>query len=313
MPLLSIVIPTWNRADSLIALIESIEHKDDKKIEIVISDDASCDESFQKIENFSYNYRNIFIYRNSENIGMVKNWNASINKAKGEWICFICDDDLFYSNGVDRIINLIETIATPSLVIQSQAITTQKESLAHGVETVRKLQLPIVSGNFWHREITDRLGGFDERIKYSPDAEFWYRIAYSYPVIRIKEPFAKYISHENNYAYTTWDNDDFIDQVSLITKINSTYFNEKWTITHDNSGKDSTVFTILNTTFMRRGKKELFNKYYQIGLESHKQRGDALTFRITVIILCAKIIIIFLKKTVRICLKKIFIIKNLRS
>jgi hypothetical protein len=174
-------------------------------------------------------------------------------------------------------------------LIQSPNITTEEEFLGPGVEAVHKLNLPLVSGNFWHRQITDKLGGFDERIKYSPDAEFWYRIAFNYPVVKIKEPFAKYIEHERNYAYTTWEKDDFLDQVGLICKINSTYFTGKdgaaldKTFEAEEIGKDQTILTILSTTCMRKDKRQIFNKYYRIGLQRSKNRRDALSFRILIL------------------------------
>jgi glycosyltransferase involved in cell wall biosynthesis len=300
IPLLSIVIPTYNRVDSLYSLIDSIGHKNDPELEIVISDDHSDHEIFQKLKIHLSEYSNISLFRSAVRLGMVKNWNESINKARGEWICFICDDDLFHPNGVSRIIQLIKKITTASLVIQSPTITTEKEFLEPGVEAVRELNFPLVSGNFWHRQITDRLGGFDERIKYSPDAEFWYRIAFNYPVVKIKEPFAKYISHEHNYAFTTWMKADFLDQVGLICKINSTYFNGKDGATLNNTidaeeiGKDQTILTILKTTCMRTSKKQIFIKYYKIGLERSKNRRDALSFRIL-------ILNIFIKRIIAMC------------
>jgi len=305
IPLLSIVIPTWNRVESLCSLIDSIGHKNDPELEIVISDDYSDLEIFQKLRIHFSDYSNISLFRSAVRLGMVKNWNESIYKARGEWICFICDDDLFHPNGVNRIIQLIKKITTASLVIQSPTIRTEKEFLEPGVEAVHQLNLPLVSGNIWHRQITDRLGGFDERIKYSPDAEFWYRIAFNYPVVKIKQPFAKYIEHEHNYAYTTWGKDDFLDQVGLICKINSTYFNgndgaaSNKTIEAEEIGKDQTILTILSTTCMRKDKKQIFNKYYRIGLQRSKNRGDALSFRILILDMFFKQIITMLRLLAR--------------
>ena len=228
IPLLSIVIPTYNRVDSLYSLIDSIGHKNDPELEIVISDDHSDHEIFHKLKIHLSEYSNISLFRSAVRLGMVKNWNESINKARGEWICF------------------------------------------------------------------------DERIKYSPDAEFWYRIAFNYPVVKIKEPFAKYISHEHNYAFTTWMKADFLDQVGLICKINSTYFNGKDGVTLNNTidaeeiGKDQTILTILKTTCMRTSKKQIFIKYYKIGLERSKNRRDALSFRIL-------ILNIFIKRIIAMC------------
>lgn len=286
-PLLSIVIPTYNRVGSLTRLIESVGHKHDDYLEIVVTDDNSSPEIFDKIKTFCSDYSNITLYRNQENLGMVKNWNECISKARGKWICFMCDDDLFRPYGVDRIIELISEENTASLILQSPENENEISFHNAGNETVKQLKLPLVSGNIWNRHITDHLGGFDKRIKYSPDAEFWYRIAYNYPVIKIKKPFAEYVSHENNYAYKTWSEKDFLEQVGLICRINAAYFHGEKAVMPEQlldeieRAKDETIATILSTTCMVRNKKKLFSKYYKIGLE--RQKGIALSFRFYII------------------------------
>lgn len=302
-PLLSIVIPAFNRVKSLTSLIESIGPKHDDLLEIVITDDSDNPQISDSLKLVCSDYPNIFLYKNQENLGMVKNWNECIKKASGKWICFMCDDDLFYPDGVDRIIELIKNNDTPCLIVQSPQSETSVGYYKSGVETVKHLKLPLVSGNVWHREITDYLGCFDERIMYSPDAEFWYRIAYNYPVIKVKKPFAQYISHENNYAYTTWEKKDFLDQVGLICSINALYFYGEHAITSEHMleeierAKKETINTILSTTCMLKNKTKIFKQYYRIGLEN--QKGIALSFRFFIIKLFFKNIITTTKSYIK--------------
>lgn len=302
VPLLSIVIPTWNRTAPLFTLIQSIGHKNDPEVEIVITDNNSTPEIFKEVEAFCLNYSNINLYKNPVDFGMVKNWNECIGKAQGRWICFICSDDVFCTGGVARILDLIKEINKVCLVIQSPTLTNERTDCEAGYKTVAQLNFPIVSGNFWHREITDQLGGFDERIKYSPDAEFWVRITKTYPVIKLKEPIARYISHADNYAYTTWTKDDFLDQVGLITEITYPYFHEGEVLPEKirvaaEIGKDQTINTILNTLCLRSGKNILFKKYYKIGLERYGKKGKALDFRLMVLV-------IYTKRTLSIIIKR---------
>jgi hypothetical protein len=194
------------------------------------------------------------------------------------------------------------------LVIQSPSILGEKEYFKPGIETVNKLNLPFVSGNLWHREITDQIGSFNENLIYSPDAEFWYRIASNFPVIKIREPFAKYIAHENNYAYTTWGKDDFLDQISLICEINASYFYENRKINPDfirkciESGKLKTIFTILETTCLDKKKKNIFNKYYQLGLKINRQNNNLFQYKILITKLVCRKIISHAKVYIKSCL-----------
>lgn len=294
-PLLSIVIPTLNRASSIISLVNSIGHKDDNCLEIVITDDCSTPDEFDRLKNFCLNHSNIVLHKNPKNLGMVKNWNECVLRAQGQWICFMCDDDLFHPDGVARIIELINKKYEACLILQSPEIEEEIKFCKPGIETVKRLKLPLVSGNIWHRDITDNLGVFDERIKYSPDATFWNKIALNYPVIKIKKPFASYVSHENNYAYSTWVENDFLDQVSLICNINALNLYGKegvlptLIIDEIERAKDETIFTILNTTCLDKSKKKIFWRYYKIGVE--RQEGFAFAFRLFVIRIILKKII----------------------
>ena len=75
-PLLSICIPTYNREKYLQECLESIIHQEGfntEDIEIVISDNASQDNTTQLVETYKAKYPNIKYFRNVENIGAIRN------------------------------------------------------------------------------------------------------------------------------------------------------------------------------------------------------------------------------------------------
>ncbi len=93
-PAISICIPAYKRVDSLQRLLDSITKQTFIDFEVVITDD-SPDDSVQKLADtfkvkFSLKY-----FKNSTTLGTPANWNASINKASGEWIKIMHDDDWF--------------------------------------------------------------------------------------------------------------------------------------------------------------------------------------------------------------------------
>ncbi len=104
---LSIIIPTYNRANLLPRCLKSIELRDD--IEVIIINDCSADNTEQVIEEWLKTTTLKTTVINSEkNEGTGLTLNKGFNIAKGEYILIICDDDYFIQP-LDIINELDET------------------------------------------------------------------------------------------------------------------------------------------------------------------------------------------------------------
>ena len=96
LPLISVVIPTFNRSRLLVRAIESVIPQMSEYIEIVISDNCSDDDTHAVVDNLINSYPNLAIryFRNESNIGMVGNWRVALQeRAKGEYCLILSDDD----------------------------------------------------------------------------------------------------------------------------------------------------------------------------------------------------------------------------
>lgn len=97
-PLLSICIPTYNRSKYLKNSIESIICQQeflDGKVEIVISDNASEDDTYSVVKAYTDRYWNVFYHRNSENI-RDRNFPMVLSQAHGV-LRRLCNDTLVFS------------------------------------------------------------------------------------------------------------------------------------------------------------------------------------------------------------------------
>ena len=220
-PLLSVLIPTINRVESVIRAVNSVGVHED--VEIVIVDDGSEDNCYKELESKLAGIENVILFSNSSNLGLVRNWNKCIRLAKGEWLSLLCSDDYFLPGGLCRLRGIIEGM-DPCLVIQAPYISEERLRLKAGQDSVRLLHLPFVSGTTWNARISRELGGFDEELKYSPDAEYWFRMAARYDTLQIRDAFAVYTSHEGNYMWETWRKPDFIEQIRLVASKNAAHF-----------------------------------------------------------------------------------------
>ena len=109
---LSICIPSYNRPSDLRRLLESIDSKYFGEIEIVIKEDKSPkrDEireavmSYQQTSNYHVNY-----IENDINLGYDANIRSFLQAAKGKWIIYMGDDDLFIPTSLDEYIGFLKS------------------------------------------------------------------------------------------------------------------------------------------------------------------------------------------------------------
>ncbi len=110
--LLTIAIPTYNRAPDLLNMLESIKSETtnntiSNNIEILVIDNCSTDETRSLCAEYSSNIRNFRYIRNEHNIGLTGNMYKCLTEALGEYIWAIGDDETILKNGLDRVIECI--------------------------------------------------------------------------------------------------------------------------------------------------------------------------------------------------------------
>jgi glycosyltransferase involved in cell wall biosynthesis len=109
-PLLSICIPTYNRAEYLdksIASIVSQNEFNSEDVELVISDNASADNTEEIVRKYQERYKNIFYSKNEEN-NTDKNFPTVIDKAHGVFRK-LCNDTLIFMDGsINYILSIIK-------------------------------------------------------------------------------------------------------------------------------------------------------------------------------------------------------------
>lgn len=106
-PLVSIGIPTFNRAASLIRTLESVIKQDYKNLEIIVSDNASNDNTHAIMNNWSVLDRRIIYIKQDENFGAIKNFRKVMNLANGDFFLWLGDDDWIDQNFVSLCVQFL--------------------------------------------------------------------------------------------------------------------------------------------------------------------------------------------------------------
>jgi len=103
----SIVMPVYNRAAFLTTSISSVLNQQYKNFELLCVNDGSTDDSKDVIEKFANQDGRVTII-NQSNLGRCIARNTGIENAKGNWICFLDSDDVYFNNHLSVLHQLIQ-------------------------------------------------------------------------------------------------------------------------------------------------------------------------------------------------------------
>jgi glycosyltransferase involved in cell wall biosynthesis len=110
-PLVSIIVCTYNSSEYILEALESAKKQTYKNIELIISDDASKDNTVEICRQWLLKNKDRFVRIEllmvEKNTGVVRNANRSFNAARGQWIKFLPADDILLENCITSNIDFI--------------------------------------------------------------------------------------------------------------------------------------------------------------------------------------------------------------
>ena len=108
-PDLTVIIPTYNEEGSVVKAIESATiQQPGLKVEVIVVDDSSLDETVSKVEELQKIIENITIVKLKQNKGKAAALNRVINKATGDFVTFLDGDDYFEPDGLTKLIGRLK-------------------------------------------------------------------------------------------------------------------------------------------------------------------------------------------------------------
>jgi glycosyltransferase involved in cell wall biosynthesis len=114
-PLVTVAIPTFNRAVWLKDCVLSVFTQSYQRFEVLVSDNASTDGTSDLLKTISD--RRLRVVRQKSNIGLLPNWNACLAEAQGDYIVFVSDDDRIAPYFLDRCIALVRSEPVVPVVV----------------------------------------------------------------------------------------------------------------------------------------------------------------------------------------------------
>jgi glycosyltransferase involved in cell wall biosynthesis len=198
-PLVSVVMPSYQKARFIGQAIESVLAQTYPAIELIVVD-SSTDDTPQVLERFGERIRVL----RAEPRGISAARNAGIQAAKGKYIAFLDADDTWDPSKLEKQVALLERNSSVGLVCADVAFFDEQgvrpgRAFA-GARPRAGMVLPDVFTDSFlgtltvvaRRECFDDVGMFDETITAAEDHDMWLRISRKWAVDFVDEPLAEY-------------------------------------------------------------------------------------------------------------------------
>jgi len=197
--LCSVVIPYFNRGDTIGETIDSLEKQTIRNFEIIIVNDGSTDDaSVTKLEEIKLGYPKIKII-NQKNSGVAAARNNGIKYSKGKYILCLDSDDALVETCIEKMVILLETKPEISLVTTDMYMFGKENKIYKETEyDARELinNNMVITAAMYRKTAWEAVGGYTPNIGYE-DWEFWIKLAESgYWGKRIPEALFKYRTAE---------------------------------------------------------------------------------------------------------------------
>ena len=114
MPKLSIIVPTRERSETLVHTIRTVVSQDYPDCEIIVSDNASQDNTREVVASFSDS--RIRYINTGRRISMSENYEFALASARGEYVTYLGDDDGFVRGAMTKAMRLIGESGINALV-----------------------------------------------------------------------------------------------------------------------------------------------------------------------------------------------------
>ena len=238
-PLVSVCIPTYNAGRDIDAALESAAAQDYPNVEVVVVDDASQDETVERLRSWRGGRLRVIVHRS--NRGHNATWSETVERARGTYLKFLHQDDKLRSDCVSRMVDVLERSPRAGLAFSRRTLHFEgvpAEEQAQWIRRNGRLEArfrdlkPVNRGMDLFREWFDsgfganwigepsavmvrrscleQVGTFATHIAQATDIDLWMRIAARFDVCYIDDELATFsvgtgsLSARNRMSRAGW-------------------------------------------------------------------------------------------------------------
>lgn len=212
MARVSVIIPTYNRADLIGETVESVLKQTFDDFEIIIVDDGSTDSTKKVVRGFNGPIK--YIYQ--ENRGRSYARNRGFEVSSGDYVCFLDSDDLLTPRMFERQVSLLDSNSNLGFVYSGYQFINQAGDILPQPEVYRGRQLRrgrifrfLIYFDFippstvmTRRSCIDQIGLFESSFEPAEDLDWLLRMSSMYDTDYIPEPLFLFRKHDGNTPST---------------------------------------------------------------------------------------------------------------
>ena len=204
-PLVSVIVPTFDRRESVIRAAQSVLAQDYRTTEVLVVDDGSSDGTAERLEGLGDPRLRVIRQQNG---GVARARNRGLAEARGPYIAFLDDDDSWHPEKLSHQVAALE--AAPARVgfchtaielWRGDTLVETRPALAQGdVFTSLLLSNPVhapTTTGLVRREVVEAVGGFDPALPAIEDWDWLQRVSRLYHLLALDRPLARYDMSED--------------------------------------------------------------------------------------------------------------------
>jgi glycosyltransferase involved in cell wall biosynthesis len=210
-PEVSVVIPTRSRWHLLsTAALPSALEQESVQVEVIVVDDGSQDETPARLAELAD--PRVTVIRHDSSRGVAVARNVGIRAARGRWISFLDDDDLWSPHKLRAQVDSAEAAAAVFAYSAGAGLDAARTFLfAVAPPDTKTVTRQLLRWNvIWcgcsnvmaRRDVVQELGGFDERLVQLADWDLWIRLALAGPAAATSEVLVGYVMHDESMLLT---------------------------------------------------------------------------------------------------------------
>lgn len=198
----SIVIPLYNKRDYVSKAINSVLNQTYADFELIVVDDGSTDDGFEKARQFEDKRLQIV---KQANAGVSSTRNKCVSMAQYDYIAFLDADDWWHPTFLAEMKKLVNSYSEAALFGSSYYVVKNQQNRRAEIGLPKGFRgyidyFEVYAATFWvpincsfvvvKKSIFEALGGFKPQLKFGEDFDLWVRIALQYQVAYVNEGLA---------------------------------------------------------------------------------------------------------------------------
>ena len=245
-PKVSIVIPAYNASNYLREAIDCALNQTYENIEVIVVNDGSKDDGATRKVALAYGEK--IRYFEKENGGSSSALNYGIDHMTGEWFSWLSHDDRYKPGKIRKQIDMLNSLrkegANPALhvLFSARELINQDSKVIRPYQAQKEQEkadeINAMENNHWliadqikkytfhgcscliHRSVFDKVGKFDESLRYVNDIDMWlrifmagYKVRYLPDCLVQGRVHSKQVSRTIGFSYHNWEQDRYWKQV----------------------------------------------------------------------------------------------------